>query len=158
MQKRRTVGRRSFSPDSYSLTPDYYALGVLYHIADSANRRDHLVMMLGVDLLAKMIDDDIDNVRPWIEVITPRILSDQRATHDAATVSHEILQDGVFLGCQLDQLSAATDLPRALIELEITDRELVRRERLRPARQRLHSREKLLERERFRHVIVGACA
>ena len=55
-------------------------------------------------------------------------------------------------------LPAATDLPRALIELEITDRELVRRERLRPARQRLHSREKLLERERFRHVIVGACA
>src|SRR3954468_10727797 len=112
--------------------------------------------MLGVDLLAQMIDHHVDDSRPGIEVIAPRVFCNQRAAHDAAAVSHQILENGVLLRSQLDQLAAPTYLPRALIELQIADRELVRSERLRTTRECLHPREQFLEGERLRDVIVSA--
>ena len=50
------------------------------------------------------------------------------------------------------------DFARRLVQHEVADRERRRRERARPARERLDAREKLLEREWLRDVVVGAGA
>jgi hypothetical protein len=101
---------------------------VLDHVADAAHRRDHFVPVLGVDLLAEMVDHDVDDDRAGVEVISPSILRDQRAAHDAAAVAHEVFEHRVLLRRQLDQLTAAPHLPCALIELEIAHVELVGRD------------------------------
>src|SRR5690348_4087689 len=101
-----------------------------------------------------MVDHDVDDVRAGVEVIPPSILRDQRAAHHAAAVPHQVLEHRVFLRGQLDQLAPAADLARTLVELEVANVQLVRRERLRPTRERLDPREELFEGEGFRDVII----
>src|SRR5678815_1552283 len=100
--------------------------------------------MLGVDLLAKMVDHHVYDVRPGIKVIPPSVLGDQRPAHHAPGVTHEILEDGELLRREVDQLPVAPDFARGLIEHEVTDVERWRRERFRTASQRLDAREQLL--------------
>src|SRR5262245_44686569 len=92
---------------------------VFDHVADAAHRGDQTLLMLRVDLLAQVVDHDVDDVRSWVKVIPPSVLSDQRAAHDAPRVPHEILEDRVFLRREVDELAAAPDLSRRLIEDEV---------------------------------------
>src|SRR5687768_383980 len=75
---------------------------VLHHVSYAAHGVNQLPLVPGVDLLAKVVDHHVDDVRPRIEVVAPRVLGDQRAAHDAAGVAHQILEDGELLRRQLD--------------------------------------------------------
>jgi hypothetical protein len=57
---------------------------------------------------------------------------------------------------QLDQLTAAHDLAGARVELEVGKAQRLARAVGRAAQERAQPGEKLLERERLRHVVVGA--
>jgi hypothetical protein len=76
-----------------------------------------------VDLLAQVVDHDVNDVGARIEVIPPSVLGDQRAAHDAAGVAREILEHGVLLWRHLDRDAATPHLVRRLIDLEIADAE-----------------------------------
>src|SRR5690348_18375722 len=96
---------------------------VFDHISDAPHGGDHLVCVLRVDLFPEVVDHDIDDVRPGIEVIPPGVLCDQRAAHHASGMPHEVLEYSVFLRRELDQLAAATHLACTLVELEIANRQ-----------------------------------
>src|SRR5262245_16548113 len=89
---------------------------VFDHVSNTAHSRDQTLLMLGVDLLAQVVDHDVDDVRSGVEVIPPSILGDQGATHDAPRVPHEILEYRVFFRREVDELVTATNLARRLIE------------------------------------------
>src|SRR5476649_578196 len=95
------------------------ATSLLQDVAHTAHRGDKLPRMLGINLLAQVVDDHVDDVGARIEVIAPRILGDERAAHDAPAMPREILQHGVLLVRQLDALAGPAHLTRGLVNLEI---------------------------------------
>src|SRR3954465_89116 len=88
----------------------------LDHVADTSHGGDQLLDVSGVDLLAQMIDHDVDDVRARVEVVPPRVFRDQRAAHDTAGMAHEILEHRVLLGRHLDCFAGALHLARRLIQ------------------------------------------
>src|SRR6476469_3160980 len=74
----------------------------LYHVPDATNRVHQLLRMPRVDFLAQPVDDHIDDVGARIEVVIPRVLGDQGPRHHPGGMPHEILEDGVLLGRELD--------------------------------------------------------
>src|SRR5687767_6705149 len=91
----------------------------LHDVPHTSHRRDQLSIVLRIDLLAEVIDHHVHDVGAWVEVIPPSILGDQCPAHHAALMAHEVLEHGVFLRRQLDELSAAVDLVRVPIELQV---------------------------------------
>src|SRR6266545_435852 len=105
-----------------------------------------------------MIDDDVDDVRSGIEVVSPRILRDECAAHHAPGVSHQILEHRVLLRRELDRGAVSGYLARIEMELEVSDLEGRRGKHARASRQRFDSGQELLECERLGDVVVSACA
>src|SRR5690348_3638912 len=93
----------------------------LDYVPDSPDRRNQLPIVPGIDLLPEVVDHDVHDVRAGIEVIPPSILGDQRPAHDAPLMAHEILEDGVLLGGELDELPGSPHLTRVAVELEVGD-------------------------------------
>ena len=114
--------------------------------------------MARVDLLAEPVDHDVHDVGAGIEVVVPRVLGDERPGHHPPRVPHQVLEDGVLLGRQVDGLARASDLPRAGVQLEVADPEHRLADLLGPPAERLDPRQQLLEGERLGDVVVGARA
>jgi hypothetical protein len=83
---------------------------------------DQLCRAPRVDLLPKSIDDHIHDIGAGVEVIIPRVFSDQCPGHHVARVPHEVFEHGVLFRRHFDELTAAADLMCAGIELEIAHR------------------------------------
>src|SRR5918995_23572 len=96
------------------------AMSGLHDVPDATHRMHQFLGVAGVDFLAQPVDDHVHDVGSRIEVIVPGILGDERAGHDPARMPHQILEDGVFLGRELDPLAGTADLARFPIQLEIT--------------------------------------
>src|SRR6476620_5674051 len=93
----------------------------LHDVPDSPHRRDQFAVVLGVDLLAQVVDDDVDDVRAGIEMIPPSILGDQGPAHYAALMAHGVLEDGVLFRRELDELTCALHLARVTVQLAVRD-------------------------------------
>src|SRR6266542_583598 len=130
-------------------------MSALHHVAHAANGVDQFVRMPRVHLLAQPVDHHVNDVGAGIEVIVPGILGDQGTGHHPPRVSHEVLENGVLLGRQLDQLSGAADLAGGGVELEVCHLEHGGAELLGAAAQGLHPGQQLLERKRLGDVVVG---
>src|ERR1035437_6898174 len=130
----------------------------LDHVTYASHGRDQLLPLARVDLLAQVVDHDVHDVRARIEVVSPRVLGDQRAAHHAPLVAAEVLEHDELLRRELHQRAAAPHLPRVEIELEIADLQDRRGEDAGTARERLDPREQLLEGEGLGDIVVGARA
>src|SRR4029077_6375584 len=94
-------------------------ISCLHHVPDATHRVYQLLGLPRIDLLAQPIDHHVHDVGAGIKVVIPGILSDRRTGHDLAGVPHEVLEDGVLLGGELDPLARPADLARGHIELEV---------------------------------------
>src|SRR2546429_3498178 len=101
-----------------------------HDVADAAHRVDQLGVAPVVDLLPQPRDHDVYDVRAGVEVVVPGILRDQGPRHHAAVVPHEVLEDGVFFGGELDELPAAPHLAAPAVERQVRHLEHRRRDRL----------------------------
>src|ERR1035437_7870617 len=74
--------------------------------AYAALARDQPVFLLlvGIDLLAKTLDIDVDDVRAHREGITPYVLGNDGARKDPAFITHEIFEQLVFLDGERNML------------------------------------------------------
>src|SRR5438045_9568103 len=112
-----------------------------HDVSHAAHRVDQLGLLALVDLLAQPRDHDVDDIRAGIEVIVPGILRDESARHDTAMMPHQVLEDRVFLGSQLDRLAITFDFAAAGNEKEKVHLEHRRRDRLRTTSGRIAWRE-----------------
>ena len=122
--------------------------------ADGMNERSRLPL---VDLLAKVADVDVDDLRAGIEAVAPVVVEDLGAAEHAAGVLHQVAEKRVLLGGQLDGAGAAGDLAGVGVEDEVGDLEprMVPLQ-LAPPQQRLDAGNELVEREWLGEVVVGA--
>jgi hypothetical protein len=109
-----------------------------------------------VDLQAQPAHGDIDHVGIAVEVHVPHRGGDERARQDLAATAHEQLQQGIFLGRQLDASTAAQHATAQQVQLQIghaQDGRLARR----PAapQQGPHPRQQLGEGKGLDQVVVG---
>src|SRR2546430_3075117 len=86
--------------------PRIVCMSRLHDVAHAAHGVNQLRLARVIDLLAEPRDHDVHDVRPGIEVVVPGVLRDQGARHDAARMPHQVLEHGIFLGRQVDELAA----------------------------------------------------
>src|SRR5690349_607455 len=64
------------------------------HVADAADRMDQRAAEFAVNLVAKRVDVDFDDVADALEVNVPDMFDDQRAGHRTSAVAHQELEEG----------------------------------------------------------------
>ena len=113
---------------------------------------------MGVELLAQVAHVGLQHARVAAEVVLPDVLEQLRARQHAARVEHQVAQQPVLGGGQLDGLAGAGDLVRVLVELEVLEHEPARLGLGEPgaAQDRADPRDQLLEAERLGDVVVAA--
>src|SRR5262245_6841066 len=84
----------------------------VHAVAETSDRLDDL----GGDLFAQAANEDLDRVAIAIEVLLIEMLDQLRARDNTAAVMHEIGEEAVFMGRELDLLSVAGDTRRLRIE------------------------------------------
>ena len=89
-------------------------------------------------------------------MVVPGVLGDQRAGHHPAGVPHQVLEDRVLLGRELDPLPRPAHFAGAGVQFEVGHAEDGRSHLLGPAAQRFDPRQQLVEAERLGDVIIGA--
>src|SRR3954451_24487296 len=79
-----------------------------------------------VELLAQVADVGLEHAGVAAEVVLPHVLEDLRAGQHAARVQHQVAQQPVLGGREVDRLAGARDLVRVLVELEVGEGEAAR--------------------------------
>src|SRR6266542_3819792 len=102
-----------------------FCTSVLDGVAHAAHGADQRTRKTTVDLVAKVVDVDLDNVRGGLTVVAPDVLGDLVLTEDAARIAHEIGQQIEFLGGQLDAQFAALRLVAAHVEHQVANLQLI---------------------------------
>src|SRR3989440_10180732 len=130
---------RASAPEYQAVSrPRSVCMSRLHDVADPAHRVNQLGFAPLVDLLAQPRDHDVHDVRTGVEVVVPGVLRDQGPRHDAALVAHEVLEDGILLGRELDELPAAPYFAAPRLEGQVRHLQHRRRDLLRPPPERLH--------------------
>src|SRR5437867_5703133 len=122
---------RASAPEYHAVSrPRSVCTSRFHDVADPAHRVDQFGVAPVIDLLAQPRDHDVHDVRAGVEVVVPGIFRDQGPRHDAALVSHEVLEHRVFLGGELEELPATPHLAAPGVERQVRDLEHRRRDRL----------------------------
>src|SRR5207253_7706527 len=79
---------------------------------------DQLAVLSAVDLVAQVVDVHVNDVGERVEVLVPDVLGDHRAGQHAAGIAHQVFQEGILLGRQLDAPSPAGNLAGGRIQDE----------------------------------------
>src|SRR5579859_2433497 len=124
-------------------------------VPDATDRVDELVISVDIDLVAQVADIDVDEVRFAEEIRAPDAVEDLVARMDFVRIHEQELEQRELLRGELDRLAGADDLVRVSVEDEIFRRQ-ESRSRLVASQLDADPREQLLDRERFRQVVVGA--
>src|SRR4051794_13099551 len=111
-----------------------------------------------VQLLAQVAHVGLQHARVAAEVVLPHVVEDLRAGEHAARVEHQVAQQPVLRGGQLDRRAGARDLARVLVELEVLEAQArgLRLGSARAPQHVAHARQQLLEAERLGDVVVAA--
>src|SRR6476661_6245315 len=109
----------------------------LHDVSHATHRVHQLLGVTRVHLLAEPVDHHVHDVGAGIEVIVPRVFGDEGPRHDPSRVPHEVLEDRVLLGGEVDGLAGPPHAPRGGIQLEVAHPEHRVTDRLRPAAQGL---------------------
>jgi hypothetical protein len=108
-------------------------------------------------LAPEVADVDVERVRGEPEVVAPDPIEDQRTGKDLPGVEQEQLEQRELRARELDPVAAAAHLARPGVEFQVGEAERLTRAVARAPQQRPHACEQLLECERLRQVVVGAC-
>src|SRR4051794_27566472 len=125
-------------------------------VADPAHGVDER-RAVDVELLAQVADVGLEHAGVAAEVVLPDVLEQLGAREHAARVEHEVAQQAVLGGGEVDRRAVARNLVRILVELDVLEHQ-PRGLRLREptaAQDRADARDQLLERERLGHVVVA---
>src|SRR6185503_1917710 len=82
---------------------------------------------VGAQFLADARDEYLDGVRIAVEILVVDMLDELGPADHLALVVHEVGQQFIFLGRELDRLAVLGDLARARVEADIAGLELRRR-------------------------------
>ena len=93
-------------------------------VAGAAAGVNQLHLMPVVDLPAQALDVDLDEVRLRIEAVVPDMLGDVAAAHDLPLAPRQVLEQGEFLGGELDGAAGTGDAPGPGVDQEVIDRQL----------------------------------
>src|ERR1051325_2445771 len=127
-------------------------LVVFQDVSATQDRMEKFRLKPVVDLAAKVVDINVDDVRAGIEVVMPDMLREDGAREDPVDVSHEILQERELLAGQLDRGFPPFRLVRDRIELEVGDLQEGRLFQGPPADEGAHARHQLRERKRLGEI------
>ena len=119
---------------------------------------DQAGLEIAVHLLAQVVDVDVDEVRPGVEVRLPHLFGDLRAADDPPGVFGQIDQQPVLLGREPYGRIAAPYLLADRVDAQVGAAERLlrcRRGVLLPLEQGPDPRGQLAEVERFDQVVVG---
>src|SRR5688500_1110985 len=61
-----------------------------HDVPDAPTRVHQLLRVPGIDLLAQAVDDHIDDVSAWVEVVIPGVLGDESTRHNPPRVAHQV--------------------------------------------------------------------
>lgn len=98
-------------------------LAVFENITDSTQSADERLSATAVDLAAKAIDVDIDDVGVRLNAHAPDFLEDHGAGDDAASVAAEVFKEHELLRGELEGLAGAGGFAAEEVELEVLDME-----------------------------------
>ena len=81
-------------------------------VAEPAHGLDHV----DAELLADAADEHLDGVGVAVEVLVVEVLDQLGARHHAAGMVHEVGEQPVFVGGELDRIAVDRDAPGAGVE------------------------------------------
>src|SRR5581483_12161096 len=99
------------------------ALRITEDIPDAAHRLDQAGLAGDVDLVAQMLDVDIDDVARAIEREVPDVFGDHRARQHGAGAPHEVLEQRVLARGDRHRAAVAHDRACGGIERHAADRD-----------------------------------
>ena len=79
--------------------------------------------MVGIDLLAQVAHIRLEHAGVAGEVVAPHVIKQLRAREDAARIEHQVPEQAVLGGGELDRLAGARHLARVLVELQVRERQ-----------------------------------
>src|SRR5688500_5270695 len=97
-------------------------------IPGAAPRLNQLHAVAIVDLAAKPLDVDLDQIRHRVETVVPDVLGDVGPAGDLTAAPQQMLEQRVFRGGEGDRPAGARDAPRAGVDGQVLDRQLRRLE------------------------------
>src|SRR5690348_11440707 len=139
-------------------TKEAFTALCLQHVARASHSVQERLLEPFVKLAAEPADMDVDDVRPWIEVIVPDLFEEHGTGDDAPFVAGEIFEQQIFAGLQVELLAGALHGPRQRIDLEVADGETMVRgvdAGFAAAEQRVHARQQLGKGKGLHEIIVG---
>src|SRR6266516_4723738 len=80
---------------------------------------DEFLVRVAVNFLAEIVHVNIDDVGESIEGIIPYMVGNHGSGQDLVRIAHEVLQQPVFLGGEIDLLILAPALVSHLIEAQL---------------------------------------
>jgi len=122
------------------------------HVAEPAHRLDDV----DSQLLAHAADKDLDRVRIAIEVLIVEMLDEFGAGHHAPFVVHEVGEQPVFMGGELDRIAVDADAAGARVEPDRPAGQFALGVPGGAAQQGADAGEDFLEMEGLGDIIVGA--
>src|SRR5688572_13794344 len=109
-----------------------------------------------VDLAPQPLDIDLDQIRHRVEAVVPDMLGDVGAPEDLSLTLHQVFEERVLLGRQLNGAARPLDAAGTRVDDEILDGQYGRGERRPAPQQRPDARQQFPEVIRLWQVIVGA--
>src|SRR6266487_1619167 len=131
------------------------AVLLLYCVAHAPYRPDEWPGKAAVDLVAQVVDIDLDYIRRGLVIVAPDVLGDLVLAEYAPGIAHQIREQVEFLRGQLDRLIGAAGFVARQIEHELADHQLIFRTVASAATERSHPSQQLLQRERLGQIVVG---
>src|SRR5207245_5652813 len=123
-------------------------------VTASSDRVDQLAVLSAVDLVTQVVDIHVNDVGECIEVLIPYVLGDHRAGQHAAGIAHQVFQEGVFLGRQLDAPAAAGHSAGGWIQDQIVHLQQASRLAAAASQQDAHAGQQFLDRKGLRQLVV----
>src|SRR5690606_11253911 len=125
-------------------------------VAHATDRFEEGCICIGIELLAKILHMYIKHVRESREVEAPHMVEDALACQGLVWMTHEVLEQRVFLQGELYGLAALGDGARARVEFDVAHGHERRQTLFRPSEHRVDARDQLFKGERLREVVIGA--
>jgi hypothetical protein len=126
-------------------------------VANTADGPDQRAVGAGINLAAKVVDINIDNVGDRVAVRSPDFFNYRVARNRLAGVTQQKFQQRVFFGTELDRAAGAPYLVRDAIDLQVFKREHILHRTRAASQDSMRARDKFRNREWFHQNIVGAC-
>src|SRR3954454_20910245 len=97
----------------------FHRPGIRDRVPDAADCLNEAGLPRFIDLVAQVLDVDVDDVAREIECEVPYVLRDHGARQDDARTPHQVFEQRVFLGGERNRLAAALHRARRRVELQV---------------------------------------